>query len=808
MHYLSLNRMIKKISSLLCFVFACITVTGQQLQDSLLNEWHTRYPQEKIYMQLDKSFYRPGETIWFKAYIFSGALPSQVSKTMYAELLNKSGTLLQRKTMPVVQAGAASFFDIPDTLSQPGLYIRAYTAWMLNFDPSFLHIKPVNIISAGTAAQHATRAIAYTLSLFPEGGDLVENIACRVAFKTNDQDGKPFAVNGTITDASGNTLGNFSSTHNGMGFFSIAATEGVTYKAVWKDPKGIQHETILPNAKSRTAALSIIQESGQALYTIIRPGNAPEELQQYTVLAQMQQQTVYAARINLTMKTTVTAPIPTDSLPDGIMQVTLFNKLQEPVAERIVFVNNHSYSFITDLHLVEKNHEPRSKNVIQIDVGGWIKSNLSVAVTDAALDMKGPQENIFSQLLLTSDIKGYVHDPAYYFSSDEDSVKQQLDLVMMTNGWRRFNWQDLMANKWPVINYPPDNYLSIQGNIFGLSAPQLQDKSITGILKTGENSGTNVVTIPVNKDGSFKLDGVYFFDTLKIFYQLSNDKNKTLSSLASFSFNNGMVKSPPLSAKTLAAVYLPPAPPEDMASKMIRQSDLYLAQVKQQKVKLLQTVTVTGTQRSLAQKLDKEYASGLFSNGNARVFATEDDPSAQSAMSILDYLRGKVPGLQISTDGASGGSISRRGSTTDVFLDEMNTDISLLQSTPMSNVAMIKVFDPPFFGSAGGGAGGAVAVYTKKGTGNNAGVTGLDAYTLYGYSPIKEFYAPNYEADSKTVEADYRSTLYWNPFLLMDAKNKRITIPFYNNDSAKSIRVIIEGINESGKLTREEKVFE
>ena len=132
----------------------------------------------------------------------------------------------------------------------------------------------------------------------------------------------------------------------------------------------------------------------------------------------------------------------------------------------------------------------------------------------------------------------------------------------------------------------------------------------------------------------------------------------------------------------------------------------------------------------------------------------------------------------------------------------------MLQSTPMSDVAMIKVFDPPFFGASGGGAGGAVAVYTKKGASTNANVKGLNEVTLYGYSPIKEFYMPDYEKTNDTDAKDYRSTLYWNPFLLFDSKKRRITIPFFNNDNCKKIRVIIEGMNEYGQLSREEKIFE
>lgn len=798
--------MIKKFTCLFLLAIVCSNLFAQQLQDSLLTEFKTRFPQEKIYLQTDKGFYNFGETLWFKAYVLADNMPSKVSTTVYAELLDEKGAILQRKTMPMLQASAASHFDLPDSTKKSRLYIRAYTAWMLNFDSAFMTVKPVNILTSAPKKVAAN----YTLTLFPEGGDLVDKVEGRVAFKTNDQDGKPFAVAGSILNAQGAEVAKFKSSHNGMGYFSIAVDAGEKYKASWKDPAGVVHETFLPNAKRRSASLRLDHGLGNLTFTITRPADATDDYLEYTVLAQMQQQTTYAARINLRNKTTVKAAIPIDSLPDGIMQVTIFNKLQEPVAERIVFINNNNYSFFTDLHMVEKNITPRGKNVLQVDVGGRLHSNLSVAITDEALDgRQGIQENIYSNLLLTSDIKGTVYNPAYYFASEEDSVKQQLDLVMMTNGWRRFNWQDLMSNKWPVIKETPGNYLSIKGNVFGLSPMQLNDKLLTGFIQSSEKSGNSFLNIPVNKDGSFLLSNVYFFDTVKLFYQFNNDKNKSLTNQGSFSFTNGLVRSPSVAPLLLQQQYFAAAPSQDLVNKSKQQHNRYLSVAEQQKVKVLETVTVTGKRISPEEKIDKEYASGLFSSGNSRIFDVENDPFGRSAISVLDYLRGKVAGLQITTDGPEGGSISRRGSETEVFLNEMNTEIAMLQSTSMSDVAMIKVFDPPFFGSAGGGPGGAVAVYTKKGRSGGGNVQGLNTATLQGYSAIKEFYVPNYESAGPQEDlADLRTTLYWNPFLLMDTKSRRLTLPFYNNATGKRIRVIIEGLNEAGQLTREEKIFE
>lgn len=797
----------KKIILLLLLLVNGSLLFAQDQYDSLLNELSTKYPQEKTYIQTDKAYYSPGETIWFKAYLRADDPAMQISTSMYAELLNEEGKVLERKSMPILFKGSASSFQLPDTIRSSKMFIRAYTSWMLNFDSSLLYLKPVNILRPESAIKKDIPAY-YTLTLFPEGGDLVNGIESRVAFKTNDQEGKPFTIKGTIVDAQGKMLGEFNSTHNGMGYFMLTPEEGQSYKVLWKDVTGKAHETALPPARSNAAVLSISGDNGLFRFTITRSANASDDMKEYVVIAQQQQHTVYAARINLKTKTTVTAPIPVDSLPDGIMQVTIFNKAAVPVAERIVYVKSNNQYFVTDLHLIEKNMIKKGRNVIQVDVGGSLKSNLSIAVTDADLDIKPvASENIYSQFLLSSDLKGSIYNPAYYFSSDEDSVMNQLDLVMMTNGWRRFNWQKLLAGNMPQVKYRPETYLTIKGNMYGLNATQMKDKMITGFLQTSKQAESALFTAPVDKDGNFQVDQLYFFDTVKVLYQINGDKNKRLTDMASFSFKNNLQVSPPVNKGLFSFLNFAPQPPKALAAKTMEQSNAYRDILNRQKIKTLETVNVVSKKKSDEDKLNQQYTSGLFSSGNARVFDLENDPFALSAMSVLDYLRGKVAGLQISTGGMDGGSVSRRGSPTDVFLNEMPTDLLQVQNTPMSDIAMIKIFDPPFFGAFGGGAGGAIAVYTKKGGGRSADAKGLNVATVQGYSSIKEFYSPDYSTEA-AAQPDYRTTLYWGPFLLMNPQNKRVTIPFYNNDNAKRIRVVIEGINDLGQLTREEKIFE
>lgn len=802
--------MVKKrftsIIILLVLTSLYLNVLKAQRIDSLLGILETTYPQEKIHVQFDKLYYNAGETIWFKAYIVADNLPGPISKTMYADLVDDRGSLLQRKMMPIIHSGAASSFGLPDTMQASRLFVRAYTKWMLNFDSMLIYTKPIQIIAAKNVSKKPATAITYNVQFFPESGDLVDNISSVVAFKANDSQGVPFNIKGDITDSKGKKVSSFAAVHDGMGSFELLPLSNEKYTAEWKDKNGIKHETTLPVSKKQGAVLSVAASGEKLYYTIKRPEQATANFTSFQVIAQMQQREVYSARINMSKKTTVIAPIETENLPNGVLQITIFNADEIPVAERIVFINHDNYSFITDLHAVEKNLNKRGRTVLQLDVGDNLLTNLSISVTDAGINpVTENEESIYSRFLLSNDLKGTVYNPAYYFSNTDDSVKIFLDLVMMTNGWRRFKWEDVLAEKLPVIKYQPDNFLSINGSVLGLSRTQLYQKDLTGIFKT-KNGAVTIYNIPINKDGSFSETGLNFYDTAQLYYSLSNDKDKVLTTAASFSFLSNFLKPPPAGNVLLSSFYQPLY----QDSAVLLKNNSMVALLKKQsdfnKVKTLETVLLVRKQPSLKEKMEKEYTSGFFSGGDGYTFTTEDDPFAKSATSVLAYLQGKVAGLQISSVGQGGASW--RGSNTSIFLNEVNSDLNSVQNINMNDVAMIKVYRPPFFGAMGGGAGGAIAIYTKKGSKDNSQVKGLPFTPVNGYSSIKQFYVPDYETDTDPNLKDYRSTLYWNPFLIFDKGRRRITIPFFNSDNCKKMRITIEGINEAGQLTREERIIE
>ncbi len=812
-------------------VFLCSNIRAQRFT-ALLKTLAIDYPQEKLYLQFDRTLYNPGETIWFKAYLFEGQFPSQISKTLYAELTDAKGKVLQCITLPVVMSSAAGSMNIPADVSGP-VFVRSYTKWMLNFDSSFLYIKAISIIAPQkttgklpvtslSKTNPVTTSSSFSVQFFPEGGDLVQGVESRVAFKATNN-GIPVKIAGDILDSKGGKITSFASIHDGMGTFILQPQGGEQYKAVWNQ-QGQNLEKLLPTAKENGIVLEADYYGNQIEFKIKRSSNTPAYPFVYVVV-QMHQQQVYKAKAYMGKTLTATGIIPTENLPAGIVQVTIFTPDEQPLAERIIFVNLSGYSFITNLNAVVSDTAKRGKNVIQIEVPDTLSCNISVAITDADLSPGQSDGNIYSQLLLTGDIKGYIFNPSYYFSNDADSVANHLDLVMMTNGWRRFKWEEVMTGHFPKLNYIPENYISIEGQVQGLNKTLLSGKEINGILEL-KSKKKEFLNTPVQPEGKFTFSGMIFYDTAKFFYQFNKDKKKTLTSRAGFDIKSSLLKEP---------LHLQPGNSllwglreSDTATLTKNKDVLYKQQLNgfvSQKIKTLKMVVVTTKIKTKQDLLDEEYTSGAFRNDpgeHSRTILPEDDPAFLSSQNLISYLQNRIAGLQIDLSRTEN-AVTWRGLATSLFVNEISQealgftppyegkiiqDDSYILTIPMSDVVMVKIFDPPFFGDWGGGPGGAIAVYLKKARTGNQMMKGLDYTLLPGYSPVREFYSPDYSSPAQSDIADYRPTLYWNPFVITDKNHQRIELTFYNNDITKKMKVIIEGCNENGKLTRVERILE
>jgi hypothetical protein len=678
---------------------------------------------------------------------------------------------------------------------------------MLNFDTSFVFEKDLRI--AGIPKDSAGTVITETnLHFFPEGGDLVSGIENNVAFKASDAYGAPVKISGTLHDASGKNILEFSSVHDGMGQFMISPAKTDVLYATWKDGKGVEHRTDLPAVKSSGIVLRAANHHGKLVFSVARqPDNTA--YQKLTVMAHMNQQMVYKAIVNLKDNFMSGGNIPTAQLPTGILTITVFDINDMPMAERVVFVNNHDYRFDPKINVLAGSVLKRGRNELEIEVPDTLRTNMSVSVTDAEVDgVRKDGDNIITRLLLTGDLHGYVKDPYYYFQNNSDSLESQLDLVMLTHGWRRFRWEQLRFGKTPVIKYPLHDYLSLNVEVLGVDANRIAPNENLNLILQNKDSSTQMLNIPKIAKGKFGVSGMIFYDTAKAFYQFN--VNRKLSNEAAVIFNTGLYRG----VRQIRPVgfTLPPWSPEDSAL-MRKNLEVFtkaaaIREEENKRVKTLESVTVRGRAKSESEKLDEQYTSGLFSGGDANVFNLVNDPVANGYPDIFSYLQGKVAGLQISSGQPP--SLQWRGSAPSLYLNEMQVDASQLQNTPVSDIAMVKIFRPGSGVGFGGGAGGTIAVYTRKGSERRPDpmIKGLDQARIIGYSPVRQFYSPDYLRNPDDQNQDIRTTLYWNPYILTEKGNTKLHFTFYNNDVTHKIRVVLEGFNELGKLTRIEKIIE
>ncbi len=800
----SLNKHFLQYFFLFLFLFIGFNKVSSQNIDSTLGVYSEKYAQERLYFHYDKAAYFPGETVWFKAYILQDLYPSFQSKTLYIDWVDDKGNVLQHQVSPLVEGTAIGHFEVPEDFAGSTLHIKAYTRWMLNFDAAFLYSKDL-IVLGGKKTTTATSKQSTTLQFFAEGGEAIAGILSKIAFKATDQLGRPQKIRGVIQDNLGATIDSFKSVHDGMGYLILIPKEGMSYSAQWKDENNTTYTTPLPLAKASGATMQLFVSGANRPFIINRSPSAAATLKQLHLVGTMHEQIVFKANINLATVAAVRGSIPTGQLPTGLLTITLFDDQWNAIAERITFVNNGEYAIKPNLQVQQWGMKKRARNEMELSLPDSIVANLSVSVTDAGIE-KDTSENIFTRLLLTSEIKGIVNNPSFYFSDNSDAGSQLLDLVMLTNGWRRFKWEEVVAGTFPKITFPKDTaYLALSGKVYGYRPGEAADGGALVLIVKQKDSSSQMMLEPINPDGSFKNPNFIFFDTLHVYYQVQKSKG-----LRGAEVNFMSDRLPPLNfTKDKGRIINRPLPDTAGAYRHFLFSQEEGKMQDLMKVKTLQNVTVTGRKKSPLEVLDEKYAGGMFRGGDGYQFDLLSDPSSAIRTNVFEYLRAKVAGLQVSSSGGNV-SLSWRGGAPQIFLDEIPVDVDMVTFIPVSDIAYIKVMRPPFFGGVGGGANGAIALYTRKGGDiQNTPGKGLSNNTIVGYTPNKEFYSPNYNSfDARHDQADVRTTLYWNPRLETTPLKSKVTFSFFNNDVSKSFRIVIEGVSRDGRLIHYEEVLE
>lgn len=788
----------------LLFAIALYKNAGAQTPEILLQNVQEKYNAEKIYIHYDKSNYIAGETIWFKAYIMDGILPSTKSTVLCIELINDSGRTVQKKIISINGSVGVGEFELPKATRQGSYTVKAFTRTLMNFGFERFYYKSIHIYNPTSTSEMVGEPNSSSIYFLPESGNLIADVNNNIAFKCADMHGFPLSVEGTIMDGAGKLVVNFQSSFNGMGKFELTPKPGEQYFAECVVNKSEKKRILLPSSIQQGVALKIFKTEGKTFFNVDASKVYEESLMPDYILGVQENFVVFKTSLK-NGKKIINGEIPVDQLPTGILQITVFNKENKPLAERLSFVHSGDYIPKGNFNTRLKNLSARGKNSYSYNFADTIAGSFSVSVTAFEED-SSKADNIVSRFFLTNDIKGYVHNPGYFFEKNDLEHQQNLDLVMLTNGWRKYSWNELFSNHFPSMSFKDPEYISLIGKVLDPSnGKPLSNAEISIIVKTKDKKNDLLLT-ETDSVGNITLGGMNFEDTASFTFQSNVTKQQRV--------NTNFV-TPPLSnifysvKTTVPTIYFEP-PSESMKQKI---NDRYnFNKLTRNNGILLDEVKVLVKIKSEKEKYEKKYVTGSMGSMAIKEIDFLTEPTT-SASNIFDYLRSSVSGVNI-TGGPIDYSINFRNTRSllggpiqmNIFLDEFQVEPSQISSLSIRDVAMIKVFSN---GGLSGGAGGSLAIYTKRGSSYSNNGVEHKTVLVEGFTPTKEFFSPNYDSiTDNDIKIDERTTIYWNPFFITNAANKSIDFSFYNSDKAKKMKIVIEGFLEDGKLLHIEKIVE
>ena len=493
---------------------------------SNFKQYHQRAIKEKLFVSTDKNFYIAGEIAWFKLYSVDAYnhKPLELSKVAYIELLDSANRHILQAKIALNNAEGNGSFYLPLTINSGNYKLRAYTNWMKNFDADYFFEKMITVVNVQKTLEVVTPKSERKedIEFFPEGGNLVNNIQSKVAFKGSDQYGRGINFTGLLLDNT-DTLLRFNPKHAGMGAFSFTPVPDHSYKAAIRTASGQSIVKDLPGAYTSGYVMHLTDSAGKIAVTV-QSDISSEQLYLFAHTREMNKVTA----TNFTQNGKTTFFLDKDSLGDGVSHITVFNGRKQPVCERLYFKKPHKHLNIKisanqPLYAIRKKV---SLAIHSVDTSNAKNDSASLSMSVYRLDSLQTLNSgsIESYLLLTSDLKGFVEDPDYYFANNDMQSNTFVDYLMLTNGWRRFKWEEILNSAETFFKYIPEyNGLLLTGKVINTSTGSPAKNIETFISAPGFQNEFKSSVSDENGGVAFELKDLY--GSTDLFLQTNSSKD-------------------------------------------------------------------------------------------------------------------------------------------------------------------------------------------------------------------------------------------------------------------------------------------
>ena len=881
---------------------------------TFINYFNQHCQQEKVYLHLDNTAYFQGETIWYAANVVNAATGGEAaSKVLYVELLSPTGVVLRQQKLKVVDGRCHGSFPLIDTsvdeavvlrgaIGYPSGYyqIRAYTRAMLNFDDAAIFSRVIPVYKApekegeydnpvmrqynGKETNRpelakADRPKALNVQFFPEGGHLIAGVECRIAFKATDEHGHGVDIEG-ITDAEGNVL-TIPLQHNGMGSFLFLTTDEKRGQNVRVRYGGKNYTFTFPKAERKGCAVRIDHAVDSQLFvTVTARALKADSVLAYTITNRGRVCAFDTLHLSCPLEPVLGSStaytsftIPEDSLPVGVSQFTLYNLAGDIYAQRLFFVNGKIPTETISVTTENADIHPFDEIRLNLNVNKSTSrrvnkpATFSLAVRDAADYGTAYRDDIRTYMLLSSELKGLIEDPAWYFeASPQPSLEGKgatsggnqvtpplggvgeatplggrldaLDLLMLVQGWTRYNWRQMAGVEPFKIRHYTEGQLVLDGWAFSrIKETPLADVKIVVRLTSQDRQYRQQTTVTTDSLGYWSVGVEDFEGEWDLYMETLQKGDKQASKTTRVRLERS--SKPALYAYTPIEKWIPTYawdPDKMLTVEEAKDPEYQLPSDSH----LLQEVEITGRRKYIDyytfKAFDAERDAELMLDEGSYTYKVED------------YLRDKGYDVQLSSDGDIGDIKDSNFYELDAEERYIEYFRQLVTAAPLNGhrtfwyihegkvnrtapsyfagyaidleeVKSIIVYDSPTIYETFPGITNILTLdqikEICKDSGYPRGMYVVDielnparkrrtyvdknarSTSFEGYTPVVEFYAPTYPNGSIQGDKDYRRTIYWNPEVTTDSTGCA-TVSFYNNGYSRALTISAEGLTPDG----------